>query len=107
VSLSGGIVYKVILRVAKRISHSILYILFPGFCFWQNRALPFQARLSYRWVATASNAYILKFRGSKRLPIGRVLMATGRDAADVAMTTSFGQADVRSFFIVTKEEKTQ
>lgn len=36
--------------------------------------------------------------------IGRVLMATGRDAADVAITTSFGQADLRSFFVVTEEE---
>jgi transglutaminase-like putative cysteine protease len=36
--------------------------------------------------------------------IGRVLMATGRDAADVAMTTSFGRADLRSFFVVTEEE---
>jgi transglutaminase-like putative cysteine protease len=36
--------------------------------------------------------------------IGRVLMATGRDAADVAMTTSFGQADLRSFLVVTEEE---
>jgi transglutaminase-like putative cysteine protease len=36
--------------------------------------------------------------------IGRVLMATGRDASDVAMTTSFGQADLRHFFVVTEEE---
>jgi transglutaminase-like putative cysteine protease len=36
--------------------------------------------------------------------IGRILMATGRDAADVALTTSFGQADLRSFFVVTEEE---
>jgi transglutaminase-like putative cysteine protease len=36
--------------------------------------------------------------------IGRVLMATGRDASDVAMTTSFGRADLRSFFVVTDEE---
>jgi transglutaminase-like putative cysteine protease len=36
--------------------------------------------------------------------IGRVLMATGRDASDVAMTTSFGQANLRSFFVVTEEE---
>jgi transglutaminase-like putative cysteine protease len=36
--------------------------------------------------------------------IGRVLMATGRDAADVAITTSFGQADLRHFFVVTEEE---
>jgi transglutaminase-like putative cysteine protease len=36
--------------------------------------------------------------------IGRVLMATGRDASDVAMTTSFGRADLRSFFVVAEEE---
>ena len=37
--------------------------------------------------------------------IGRILMATGRDAADVAITTSFGQADLTHFFVVTEEEK--
>ncbi len=36
--------------------------------------------------------------------IGRVLMATGRDASDVAMTTSFGKADLRHFFVVTEVE---
>jgi transglutaminase-like putative cysteine protease len=36
--------------------------------------------------------------------IGRVLMATGLDAADVALTTSFGQADLRYFLVVTEEE---
>lgn len=36
--------------------------------------------------------------------IGRVLMATGRDAADVAITTSFGSAHLRSFSVVTDEE---
>ncbi len=36
--------------------------------------------------------------------IGRVLMATGRDASDVAMTTAFGKADLRSFFVVSEEE---
>ncbi len=36
--------------------------------------------------------------------IGRVLMATGRDASDVAMTTAFGKADLRHFFVVTEEE---
>ena len=36
--------------------------------------------------------------------IGRILMAVGRDAADVAITTSFGQADLRSFFVKTEEE---
>jgi transglutaminase-like putative cysteine protease len=36
--------------------------------------------------------------------IGRVLMATGLDAADVALTTSFGHADLRHFLVVTEEE---
>ena len=36
--------------------------------------------------------------------IGRVLMATGRDASDVAMTTAFGRADLRSFIVVSEEE---
>ena len=35
--------------------------------------------------------------------IGRVLMATGRDAADVAMTTSFGHSCLCSFSVVTDE----
>ena len=35
--------------------------------------------------------------------IGRVLMAVGRDASDVAITTSFGQADLRHFTVVTEE----
>ena len=34
---------------------------------------------------------------------GRVLMATGRDAADVAMTTSFGNADLRHFYVESTE----
>ena len=37
--------------------------------------------------------------------IGRVLMATGRDAFDVAITTSFGQANLSHFFVVTEEVK--
>jgi hypothetical protein len=32
-------------------------------------------------------------------------MATGRDASDVAMTTAFGQADLRNFFVVAEEER--
>jgi transglutaminase-like putative cysteine protease len=35
--------------------------------------------------------------------IGRVLMATGRDAADVALTTSFGTANLIQFNVVTDE----
>jgi len=36
--------------------------------------------------------------------IGRVLMAVGRDASDVAITTSFGAANLRRFNVVTYEE---
>jgi len=36
--------------------------------------------------------------------IGRVLMATGRDASDVAITTSFGIANLKHFTVVTEEE---
>ncbi len=35
--------------------------------------------------------------------IGRVLMATGRDASDVAITTSFGAATLTSFSVVSDE----
>lgn len=35
--------------------------------------------------------------------IGRILMATGRDAADVAITTSFGTSRLNKFFVVTDE----
>ncbi len=35
--------------------------------------------------------------------IGRVLMARGRDAADVALTTSFGVNQLHSFHVVTEE----
>lgn len=35
--------------------------------------------------------------------IGRVLMATGRDAADVALTTAFGAANLKRFQVVSDE----
>ena len=35
--------------------------------------------------------------------IGRVLMAVGRDASDVAITTSFGQANLSHFTVITDE----
>jgi transglutaminase-like putative cysteine protease len=38
-----------------------------------------------------------------RLRYGRVLMATGRDASDVAMTTSFGMANLTHFSVVIEE----
>lgn len=35
--------------------------------------------------------------------IGRILMATGRDAVDVALTTSFGQAILKQFVVISDE----
>jgi len=35
--------------------------------------------------------------------IGRILMARGRDAADVAITTNFGQNTLHSFAVVTEK----
>jgi transglutaminase-like putative cysteine protease len=56
----------------------------------------FEAWLDGRWWA---------FDARNNQPrIGRILMATGRDAADVAITTSFGQADLRHFFVKTEED---
>ncbi len=56
----------------------------------------FEVWLDGRWWA---------FDARNNMPrISRTLMATGRDAADVALTTSFGQADLRHFFVVTEEE---
>lgn len=37
--------------------------------------------------------------------IGRILMATGRDATDVAITTNFGEAVLSRFTVVTEEVK--
>jgi transglutaminase-like putative cysteine protease len=37
--------------------------------------------------------------------IGRILMAVGRDAADVALTTNFGSAKLTRFHVVTEEVK--
>jgi transglutaminase-like putative cysteine protease len=39
--------------------------------------------------------------------IGRILMATGRDAADVAITTSFGETRLAQFKVTTDEVKDQ
>jgi transglutaminase-like putative cysteine protease len=35
--------------------------------------------------------------------LGRILMGVGRDAADVAITTSFGRADLKSFWVDSSE----
>jgi transglutaminase-like putative cysteine protease len=55
----------------------------------------FEVYLENRWWT---------FDGRHNEPrIGRVLMATGRDASDVAITTSFGAAILKRFQVVTEE----
>jgi len=57
----------------------------------------FEVYLDNRWWA---------FDARNNQPrLGRILMSTGRDASDVAMTTSFGQADLWSFFVVSEVEE--
>ena len=56
----------------------------------------FEVYLEDRWWS---------FDARNNMPrIGRILMATGRDAADVAMTTSFGTTFLSSFHVVAEEE---
>ena len=56
----------------------------------------FEVWLGGRWWA---------FDARNNVPrIGRILMATGRDAADVALTTSFGSAQLSYFYVVSDEE---
>lgn len=55
----------------------------------------FEAYLGGRWWTFDAR--------HNRSRIGRVLMATGRDAADVAITTSFGSAPLQQFTVVTDE----
>jgi len=42
---------------------------------------------------------------NNRPRIGRILMATGRDASDVALTTAFGVANLTNFFVVSEVEE--
>lgn len=55
----------------------------------------FEAYLGGRW-------WTFDARHNQRR-VGRVLMAAGRDAADVAITTSFGASVLRKFTVVTNE----
>jgi transglutaminase-like putative cysteine protease len=55
----------------------------------------FEVYLGGRWLA---------FDARNNVPrIGRILMARGRDAADVALTTTFGVNQLRSFQVWTEE----
>lgn len=59
----------------------------------------FEVYLGHRWYT---------FDARFNLPrIGRVLMARGRDAVDVALTTSFGHANLKSFRVWADEIKSQ
>jgi transglutaminase-like putative cysteine protease len=55
----------------------------------------FEVHLSGRWWTCDAR--------HNRPRIGRVLMATGRDAADVAITTTFGQSYLNRFDVVSYE----
>ena len=55
----------------------------------------FQVWLSGKW---------LTFDARHNIPRkGRILMATGRDAADVALSTSFGRMELKKFEVVSDE----
>ncbi|MBR1130644.1 transglutaminase-like domain-containing protein [Bradyrhizobium iriomotense] len=55
----------------------------------------FQVWLSGKWFT---------FDARHNVPrIGRILMATGRDAADVALSTSFGRMELKKFVVVSDE----
>jgi transglutaminase-like putative cysteine protease len=54
----------------------------------------FEAYLEDRWWTFDAR--------HNRTRIGRVLIATGRDAADVTITTSFGVALMRKFTVFTE-----
>ena len=55
----------------------------------------FEVYLGDRW-------YTFDARHNKAR-IGRIVMARGRDAADVALTTNFGRATLKKFFIISDE----
>ena len=59
----------------------------------------FEAYLGGRWWAFDAR--------HNRPRIGRILMATGRDAADVAITTSFGSCRLQKFTVLTDEVPAQ
>jgi transglutaminase-like putative cysteine protease len=55
----------------------------------------FEVYLSGRWWTFDAR--------HNRPRVGRVLMAVGRDASDVAITTSFGVANLKHFFVISDE----
>ncbi len=59
----------------------------------------FEVYLSNRWWTVDAR--------HNRPRIGRVLMAVGRDASDVAITTSFGIASLTNFSVISEEVATE
>jgi transglutaminase-like putative cysteine protease len=59
----------------------------------------YEVYLSNRWWTVDAR--------HNRPRIGRVLMAVGRDASDVAITTSFGIANLTNFSVITDEVATE
>lgn len=59
----------------------------------------FEAYLGDRWYTFDARHNVQR--------IGRVVMATGRDAADVALTTNFGRAILKKFFVISDEVTTR
>ena len=65
--------------------------------------------VSVPWISAAGLKSTSAVGGTPSMPgttsprIGRVLMARGRDAADVAMTTSFGKNTLQCFKVWTDE----
>src|ERR1700739_2836712 len=55
----------------------------------------FEAYLSGKWYTFDARHVVPR--------IGRILMATGRDAADVALSTSFGRMNLTKFVVVSDE----
>jgi len=68
-------------------------------------AAPYPMDFSAWFEAYLGNAWWTFDARHNQPRIGRVLMAVGRDAADVAITTSFGIANLKHFHVVTDEIK--
>ena len=57
------------------------------------------------WFEVFLNGRWYTFDARHNTPrIGRIVMAIGRDAADVALSTAFGQAPLQRFEVTTYEE---
>jgi transglutaminase-like putative cysteine protease len=59
------------------------------------------------WFEAFLDGHWYTFDARNNTPrVGRVLIARGRDAADVAISTSFGPATLTSFRVLTDEVRT-